>query len=244
MALVEICVQGLASALAAGRGGADRVELCEHLEAGGVTPSAGAIEVACRRLGIPVHVLIRPRGGDFVYNEDEREAMRRDIQAARSAGAAGIVLGALRRDGTVDRELCAELIAAARPLSVTFHQAFDATRSLAEALDVLIELGVDRVLTSGGAARAIDGLARLVELQRRAESRLVILPGGGIAVPEIDAFIDAGLGELHLGFAATLGDRGVTDAGAVRRIIDRVAEATARCPGRGAAPNSGQNSRV
>jgi copper homeostasis protein len=233
MPLVEICVQGLRSALAAGEGGADRVELCEDLSLGGVTPSAGAVAVACRRLEIPVHVLIRPRGGDFVYGEAEREAMRLDVLSARMSGASGVVLGLLNRDGTVDRDETARLIDAARPLSVTFHQAFDATRSLAEALDVLIGLGVDRVLTSGGASRAIDGLSRLVELDRLAGGRLVILAGGGIAVPEIGAFVAEGLSELHFGSAATMGDRAVTNPRAVRRIRERVAEAAAQTRHRG-----------
>src|SRR5271165_795977 len=118
--IVEICVSDIASAIAAGAGGADRVELCDNLSVGGTTPSAGAIAETCRRLNIPVHVLIRPRAGDFCYSESELAVIRHDIDIARSMGAAGVVLGVLATDGTIDRDQTAKLIALARPLSVTF----------------------------------------------------------------------------------------------------------------------------
>ena len=125
--MVEICVGDLESALAAEQGGADRVELCDHLSVGGTTPSAGMIAEACRRLTIPVHVLIRPRAGDFVPSPAELATMRFDIEMARTLGAAGVVFGVLRPDATIDRDQTAALIELARPMSVTFHKAFDQT---------------------------------------------------------------------------------------------------------------------
>jgi copper homeostasis protein len=214
---VEICVQGVESALVAQAGGADRIELCEDLAVGGVTPSAGTIAVACRRLTIPVHVLIRPRSGNFVYSEAEFEVMRHDIGVARSLQAAGVVIGLLDPARAIDRERTARLIEAARPLGVTFHKAFDEAADPTEALDDLIGLGVERVLTSGAMAEAVDGLDRLVALNRRAGGRLIILAGGRITEADIPALTVAGLREIHVGSAACAGGR--TDAERVRRIM-------------------------
>ena len=158
---VEICVGDVASAIAAEAGGADRIELCDNLAVGGTTPSAGTIAESCRRLSIPVHVLIRPRGGDFIYSEPEIAVMRHDIETAKALGAAGVVLGVLTADGAIDRDQTAALIALARPLSVTFHKAFDQTAEPLEALETLIDLGVERVLTSGGRPTALEGIETL-----------------------------------------------------------------------------------
>lgn len=217
---VEICAEGLASALAAGEGGAARVELCEGLAGGGVTPGAGAIAVASARLSIPVHVLIRPRGHDhrFVYSAPELEAMRRDIDASKQAGASGVVLGLLTPEGRVDVEGTARLVERARPLGVTFHKAFDASRDPFEALEDLVGIGVDRVLTSGFAPTALEGLETLRELTRQAGRRIVVMAGGSIRRDQIRVLIAAGLGEIHIGTDATIG--GVTDAGEVRRIVE------------------------
>ncbi len=218
MALVEICAEGIASAFSAIAGGADRVELCENLAAGGVTPSIGAITRLCRAGGgKAVHVLIRPRGGDFLYQSFEVEAMRIDLEAARAAGTSGVVLGLLTPEGRVDLSGSRWLIEAARPMSVTFHKAFDATRDPFEALDDLIALGVDRVLTSGRAATAREGLPLLVELVRRSAGRIAVMAGGSIRESEVPALVEAGLAEIHLGSAAAL--EGATDAGLVRRIV-------------------------
>ncbi|QDV33917.1 copper homeostasis protein CutC [Tautonia plasticadhaerens] len=214
---VEICVEGLGSALAAGEGGADRVELCEDLAVGGVTPSAGAIEVACRRLAIPVQVLIRPRGGDFDYSEAEFEAMRLDIALARDRGASGVVLGVLRPDGRVDEPRNAALIREARPMSVTFHRAFDEVPDPMAALDTLIGLGVDRVLTSGRADSARSGVKTLRALVSRSAGRLAVLGGGRVTIEAIPDLIGAGLSEIHVGSAACRGGR--TDPDLVRRIV-------------------------
>jgi copper homeostasis protein len=213
---VEICAEGIMSALAAS--GADRVEICENLAVGGVTPGLGSIAVASERLTIPLHALIRPRGGDFVYSDDELLAMRRDVQAARAVGASGVVLGCLNREGRVDLERTAWLIEAARPLSVTFHKAFDATRDPFEALEDLIGLGVDRVLTSGHAPTAMAGLATLAGLTRRAAGRIIVMAGGSIRLDQVGTIVRAGVREIHLGSAACSG--GVVDADLVRRIVE------------------------
>jgi copper homeostasis protein len=214
--LLELCVQGLASAQAAEAGGADRVELCEALDVGGVTPGPGLIAVACDHLAIPVHVLIRPRGGSFVHDAGDTKAMGVDVSYAREVGAAGVVMGALTREGRVDRATIAALIERARPLSVTFHRAFDASRDPFEALDALLDLGVDRVLTSGRAERVRDGLPLLAELQRRAGDRLTVLAAGRVGVADLAAIAKAGLREAHA--ASSCGAPGRTDLEAVQRL--------------------------
>lgn len=178
--LVEACVESAEAAVGAAEAGIGRVELCENLVEGGTTPSAGTIRLTVERLPIPVFVMIRPRGGDFVYTDLEFEIMRRDIAVARDLGAAGLVLGLLEPDGTIDRGRTARLIDAAGPLPVTFHRAFDVTRDPLEALDALIELGVARLLTSGQRPRAVEALPLLRTLVRHAAERLVVMAGGGI----------------------------------------------------------------
>jgi copper homeostasis protein len=199
---VEICVSNVVSAIASQAGGADRVELCAELAVGGTTPSAGAIAVACRSLSIPVHVLIRPRAGDFAYSELELSVMRHDIETAKALGASGIVLGVLTRDRTIDVERTSNLIALARPLAVTFHKAFDQVREPFEALEELISLGVDRILSSGGEATALEGVETLAALVARAAGRLAIIAGGRLDALGLPRVIREGkVGEVHLGSA-------------------------------------------
>jgi copper homeostasis protein len=201
---VEICVGDVESAIAAEAGGADRVELCDNLAVGGTTPGAGTIAEACRRLSIPVHVLIRPRAGDFIHPETELAVIRHDIEVAKALGAAGIVLGVLNPDATIDHDQTARLIALARPLSVTFHKAFDQTHDLPEALDTLIALGVDRVLTSGGRPSAMEGVENLAKLVARAGDRISILVGGRLNLDNLEAIIrQSRTCEVHLGSAVT-----------------------------------------
>ena len=201
---VEICVGDAASALAAEAGGACRVELCDYLAIGGTTPSAGVIAVACRRLSIPVHVLIRPRAGDFVYSALELAAMHHDIEVAKTLGAAGVVVGVLTAQRAIDREQVALLAALARPLSLTFHKAFDQVRDQFAALDVLIELGIDRVLTSGGRLTALDGIANLAALVTKAHGRLAIMAGGRLDEGSLPRVIREGkVSEVHLGSAVS-----------------------------------------
>ncbi|QEH34866.1 Copper homeostasis protein CutC [Aquisphaera giovannonii] len=200
--LVEICAGSLEAALDAGRGGADRVELCQDLAVGGVTPSAGDIAVACGTLDVPVHVLVRPRAGDFLPSEAEFQAMRHDVAASAALGASGVVLGILLPDGTIDRERTARLVDLARPLSVTFHKAFDEVPDHLEALETLIALGVDRVLTSGGRPSALEGAGMLRRLVEAARGRIAILAGGRIAATQLETILEGtGVREAHLGSA-------------------------------------------
>ena len=197
--LVEACVDTVASALAAEAGGAGRIELCANLVEGGTTPSAGTIALARERLAIPLFVIVRPRGGDFLHDADELAVMRRDVEEARRLGADGVVLGALTPDGRVDAEAVRVLVDAARPMRVTFHRAFDATRDLTEALEALVALGVDRVLTSGGAPSALEGAAALGALVRQAGDRLVVLAGGGLTAATVGPVVAAsGVREVHV----------------------------------------------
>jgi copper homeostasis protein len=201
---VEICVGDVASALAAGAGGADRVELCDNLAVGGTTPSAGTIAETCRRLSIPVHVLIRPRGGDFLYSEPELAVMRHDIVLAKTLGAAGIVVGVLTADRQIDHDQTAALVALARPLSVTFHKAFDQTADPAAALDTLITLGLERVLTSGGKSTALEGIETLANLVDRAGAAITIMAGGRLSMANMATIIKRSrVREIHFGSAAS-----------------------------------------
>jgi copper homeostasis protein len=202
--MIEICVGDLESALAAEQGGADRVELCDNLSVGGTTPSAGVIAEACRRLTIPIHVLIRPRGGDFVYSSAELAAMRFDIEVARTLGAAGVVLGLLRPDATIDRDQTAALVELARPMSVTFHKAFDQTPDPEATLETLVDLGVDRMLTSGGRLTALEGMDMLKRLVEQARDRIGILAGGRLSADNLGTIITStGVPEVHLGSAVS-----------------------------------------
>ena len=177
---LEVCVESIGDVITAQSGGADRVELCGSLLEGGITPSHGFIAAALERASVPVSVMIRPRGGDFVYDAPELEVMRRDIELVRELGGSGVVLGVLREDGTIDAPRTRELVEHARPLEVTFHRAFDMTRDLREALDVLLDVGVRRVLTSGGARSVPEELDAIAEFVKRAGDRMSVMPGGGI----------------------------------------------------------------
>jgi copper homeostasis protein len=198
--LVEAAVDSAEAAVAAERAGAHRIELCANLGEGGTTPSAGTIGAALARVKVPIFVMIRPRAGDFLYTAIELDVMLRDIAAARSAGAHGIVTGVLAADGRVDIERTRELVEAAGPLPVTFHRAIDLTADLDEALDALIDAGVTRVLTSGGVPRAGDGIRRIASLVRRASGRIIVMPGGGISAGNAGQIVrDTGAREIHVG---------------------------------------------
>jgi copper homeostasis protein len=182
MPLFEICIDSVAGVRAAVEAGAARVELCAGLIEGGITPSIGMVRqaVAAAAGQLKVHVIIRPRGGDFLYSEDEFVAMLHDIVAVKEAGASGVVIGLLNADATIDETRSAELIAAARPMSVTFHRAFDVSRDPVASLETLIRLGVDRLLTSGQEPGVVEGAPLIRQLIARAAGQIVIMPGGDI----------------------------------------------------------------
>jgi copper homeostasis protein len=178
--LIEICTYSLEYAIAAQAGGADRVEFCAGPAEGGTTPSAGSIELARRHLQIGLNVLIRPRGGDSLYTAQEFAAMKRDILLCGQIGVDGVVLGVLLSNGHVDRERTHELVELARPMTVTFHRAFDMAADPLIALEDVIAIGCDRILTSGQAPSAMGGADLIAELVQRAGDRVIIMPGGGV----------------------------------------------------------------
>ena len=196
--ILEIAANSVASALAAQEGGAGRIELCSALELGGLTPSSAQIALAREHLRIPLYVLIRPRAGDFLYNDFECEQMQRDIETCAELGCDGVVIGVLDADGNVDMARCRALIAAAGKLGVTFHRAFDLSREPAQALEDIVALGCERILTSGAQASALDGAALIRDLVVQAAGRLVVMPGAGVTAQNIAALAAAtGAHELH-----------------------------------------------
>lgn len=203
--MLEICCGDIESVIAAAKGGADRVELCSALSEGGLTPSIGLIKAAVNIPGIRVHVLIRPRNGDFLYNDTERDIMISDIEAARKAGAHGVVIGALTPDGDIDIDTCSSLINAADGMDVTFHRAFDVCRNPEEALETIIRLGCTRILTSGQMPSAIEGTATLRRLNELASGRIILLAGAGVSSGNAkDIIIQTGIRELHASARSTV----------------------------------------
>ena len=205
MTLLEICVDDLTGAIDAETAGADRVELCANLMEGGTTPSYGLISRVCESVSrIGIQLMVRPRGGNFIYSADELSVMRADIGfirelAVNSRAPLGLVLGALTHDGRIDMPALTALIAEAGDLPVTFHKAFDETPDLPEALSMLTDLGVTRVLTSGGAATAPDGAAMLRTLKLQASRGVAILAGGGVRPANVAEMIArSGVREVHL----------------------------------------------
>ena len=196
---LEICSDSVESCIEAERAGAARVELCTGLFEGGTTPSTGCIELARQKTKIGLHVLVRPRGGDFCYSDLEFEIMQRDLQLINNMGCDGVVIGILKPDGMVDVERTRALIAAARPMSVTFHRAFDMTPDPLAALDTLISLGVERLLTSGQERSALEGSELINLLIRKSQHKIIIMPGGGITERNIARLRrETGGQEFHL----------------------------------------------
>lgn len=236
--LLEVCCGGLDSVEAAVGAGAQRVELCSGLPVGGLTPSLGLIRAVRQAWPkLTLHVLIRPREGDFVYTAGELALMEADIILAREAGADGIVAGALTADGGIDAAAVRRLMAASRQLPFTFHRAFDHAASAEEALETLIELGCARVLTSGQAPRAEDALPVLRRLTRQAAGRIIVMPGGGIGAHNVGKILEAtGCSELHASCSRLVrdesaavplgsaddGSRLVTDAVAVSALLKAI----------------------
>lgn len=204
--VLEVCAGSVQSAIAARDGGATRVELCAALEVGGVTPSAGLMREVRKVEGIAMHVLIRPRGGDFLYDESETDCMVEDIITARECGADGVVIGALTADGDIDTAVCRRLVEAAGDMNITFHRAFDMCRNPMQALEDIIALGCNRILTSGQAASALAGTELLKELVEAAGDRLKIMPGCGVNAQNAATILDAcGAVEIHASARKSIG---------------------------------------
>lgn len=187
---IEICANSVASCLEAQKGGAYRVELCAGIPEGGTTPSYGEIAVARELLNIELNIIIRPRGGDFLYSDVEHKTMLHDIKIAKKLGVDGVVIGCLKADGTIDMERNRELIAAAEGMSVTFHRAFDMCKNPFESLEQIIALGCDRLLTSGQQPTAIEGISLLSQLVEKAGDRIIIMPGSGVNEDNIAILAD------------------------------------------------------
>jgi copper homeostasis protein len=196
--IVEICANSFESAKAAKEGGADRIELCTELSVGGLTPSHGLIEKIMTELDIPVHVLIRPRSGNFTYSRDEIEVMLKDISYCQKLWCSGVVCGALTPENDVDAETTRRLMAAAAGMDFTFHRAFDWCRQPQEAINSLKRLGVTRLLSSGQQPKAIDGIELLKELKILSKGLIEIMPGGGISIDNVLAFKKARFESVHL----------------------------------------------
>jgi len=196
---LEICLESVDSVIASDRGGAQRVELCANLLEGGTTPSAGTIRAARENSKIAINVMIRPRGGDFLYTDAEFASMQHDIRIAKELGADGIVLGLLRADGTVDVERTRQLVELAKPLPVTFHRAIDVSRDLLEALEDVISTGAACVLTSGGQPSVVDGAPMVARMIEAAENRIVVMPGCGIRPDNVLSVLETtGAHEVHV----------------------------------------------
>src|SRR6201996_6521490 len=196
--VLEICAFNLASALVAQEAGADRIEFCVSPEEGGTTPSAGLIRTAREQLRIALYPIIRPRGGDFLYTEEEFRIMLRDIDYCKQVGCNGVVIGMLNKDGSVDKGRCSRLVEAAYPLGVTFHRAFDWAANPFEAMEDIIQMGCERILTSGQKPTAMEGAALIDQLVRDADDRIIIMPGSGVRSANINALAeDTGASEFH-----------------------------------------------
>ena len=217
MLFFECCCQSLEDALEAQEGGAKRIELCEKLEVGGVTPSDKLIRQVLGCVSIPVNVLVRPRGGDFVYDEEESGAIIETIELCKMLGVNGIVIGALTAEGDVDVALMRLFMDAAQPLKVTFHRAFDECRDPHRALEDIVSLGCKRLLTSGQAPSAPEGAKLIKELIDQASGRIIIMPGAGIKPGNISSLVMAtGATEYH---GSAHGPSGHTDSAVVRTIV-------------------------
>ncbi len=226
--IVEICANSFESAVAAQRGGADRIELCTQLAVGGLTPSRHLIKKVVSKLSIPIHVLIRPRKGDFCYSKKELNIMKNDIEFCKYLGCSGVVSGVLRSDLTIDLIAIKQLIEAADGLDFTFHRAFDCVKDPLVSLEKLIDLKIKRVLSSGLKPIAIEGISLLSDMNKLANQQIEIMPGSGINLGNVLRFKNKGFTSIHL--SATQqpekksasffegGTEGVSDEKTIRKI--------------------------
>jgi copper homeostasis protein len=202
--MVEICIDSLASARAAADGGADRIELCADLPRGGTTPSAGLIENVRKLTSLDIRVLVRPRPGDFVYSSEELGIMERDIAHAKILGADGVVIGVLDADGNIDRDAMRSLIAKARPMRVTFHRAFDVVSDASVAIEVLAEIGIDLLLTSGRHPTASEGRDGIRDVVQRSRGRFRVMVGSGLNLSNVGSLVQfTGVQDVHVGSGVT-----------------------------------------
>jgi copper homeostasis protein len=236
--LLEICLDSVESCIAAEQGGARRVELCADLAEDGITPSAGMIAAARKSVRLGIHVMIRPRGGDFCYSEGEYEIMKRDIAFAKELGADGVVFGILRPGGSIDEPRTRELAALARPMQVTFHRAFDVAPDPSGSLEILVASGVDRILTSGQAPAAAQGIDVIRRLVTQASGRIEIMAGVGITADNVRKIRNTtGVKDIHVGSGVNApagqatqgglfrgGAQRIVDPGRVSRIVDLLRE--------------------
>lgn len=237
---LEICAASYESAVAAKRGGAQRIELCSVLPVGGVTPSAGLINLVCSSVSIDVNVLLRPRPGDFLYSSYEAEEVLRDIEVCSAAGARGVVVGALTDQGDVDRTMCMEWLKSARRhnLTITFHRAIDRASDIFGALDEIMSMGYDRILTSGGFSTAPEGVEVLEKMNRQAAGHVIIMPGSGVKPSNMgDLVRRTGVSEVHFSASKTrpslmkkfggIGEQETlthSDEGAIREAVKLLSE--------------------
>lgn len=202
---LEICANSYQSAINAEKAGAHRIELCSELSVGGITPSYGLLKTVMKKVTIPVNVLIRPRSGNFTYSGEEFQIMKANILLCKELGCNGIVSGVLNLDNSIDTKRTQELVELTKPMSFTFHRAFDEVRDPKQTLEELINLGVDRILTSGLEEKAEDGIELLSDLQKLAENKIIILAGSGIKPDNVKLFKDAGIKEIHASASKNLG---------------------------------------
>jgi copper homeostasis protein len=227
--LLEISVESVEAAMAAERGGADRIEFCSNAREGGTTPSEELLRAVRERVSLPIFSMVRPRAGNFVYTDEEFEATRREIEAAKEFRMDGVVLGLLNARGYVDIERTKELVDRARPLPVTFHRAFDECEELRRALEDVIKTGAMRLLTSGGKQTAPEALDVLEDLVRIAGERLIVMPGSGLHLGNIrEAVAKTGAREYHGGLSSVVADP-ANNLGAFEKEVRKFAVALANC---------------
>jgi copper homeostasis protein len=226
---LEVCVDDAQGLMAAVEGGADRIELCSALSLGGLTPSEGLMQLA-GRLPVPVYAMIRPRAGDFVFDETEIVMMEREIDAAKRAGLAGVVLGASRADRTLDTACLARLSGQAQHLGRTLHRAFDLVPDMPAALEDAVQLGFERILTSGGHTTASQGVDAIADLVTRAAGRLSIMPGSGVTLSTVGPLLATGVAEVHASCSASVpvSDQRIIDLGFAPPTLRRTDAAIVR----------------
>ncbi|MFA8298744.1 MAG: copper homeostasis protein CutC [Hyphomicrobiales bacterium] len=196
---LEVCSNSIQSAINAENGGADRIELCDNLLEGGTTPSYACLDIAKSILSIPINVLIRPRGGDFLYNPIEKEIILRDIEYCRDLNLNGVVIGCLNKEGEIDIDFLDHMLEIAGPMSITFHRAIDMAKDMIESVEILKRRGINRILTSGGAANAIEGKETIRRMVEAASGKISIMAGGGINSDNIASLIEyTNITECHV----------------------------------------------